>query len=141
MKPISAYFATHSSIVTQVSLDTDVIIWYLRQKGEIVELINNLDQADIALLCSVVVILEVLRGMRTSEKSRTLTFLHGLRHIAVDDNVVHEAYRLFQQQPVGITMPFVDSIIAATAVIAEAPLLTFNTKHYPKNVLYPLNNL
>lgn len=138
MKPI----VTHKFNIypNTLSLDSDVLIWYLREEAKVLELINTLDSKGVSLVCSIIVVLEVLRGMRAHEKMRTMKFLYGFEHVPVDGVIVTAAHQLFQeQQNSGITIPFYDSIIAATAIVRDIPLLTFNKKHYPNQILYPMD--
>lgn len=120
----------------KITVDADVLIWYLRGDHATAEHIEYYLSHDIPLAASVLVILEVLRGMRPHEAAVTETLLNSIEHMNVNDAIIAEAYTLFhKQRQHGKTVPFADSIIAATAIVAEAPLLTYNTKHYPAHCL------
>lgn len=122
--------------LSRISIDSDVLIWYLRGNADVANQIEGYIASDTIIVASTIVILEVLRGMRSDEILMTRSLLDTLQAIPVDQSVIEEAYRLFGDGRVrGQTLPFNDSIVAATAVIAHAPLFTYNTKDYPKQVL------
>jgi predicted nucleic acid-binding protein len=98
-------------------LDSDVLIWQLRDQEETVELLASLSKRGI-LACSVMSIVEVQAGVRRGEEKKTA--------IA---NLAGTFIRDYRAK--GITLDFVDSIVAATAVIHGLTLLTYNVKHYP----------
>jgi tRNA(fMet)-specific endonuclease VapC len=119
-----------------VSLDSDVLIWYLRGHEDIRERIHSLLDDGTILICSTLVTYEVMRGMKSSEASFTRALLRTLGQAEVSFIVIEKAYQLYdQERKKGQTLPFIDSIIAATALVERAPLYTLNTKHYPKQSL------
>lgn len=122
--------------VNQISIDSDVLIWYLRGNDDVAVQIEDYIAKGAILVASAIVVLEVLRGMRPNEVAMTRALLDTLKVIDVDASIIEEAYRLFHDRKIrGETLPFNDSIIAATALVGGAPLFTFNSKHYPANVL------
>lgn len=112
-------------------LDSDVLIWYLRGKPEIVQAIKSLSRES-RLGCSVISALEVEAGLKPGEETRTATFLDGLEGYPVDRATARKtaAYiREFRRK--GITLDFADMIIAATANLNDLTLVTVNFTHYP----------
>lgn len=121
---------------SKISIDSDALIWYLRGQHDVAVKIEHFISTNVFLVASAIVVLEVLRGMRSEETALTRLLLDSLQVIPVDEVVIEEAYRLYStQRSFGKTIPFNDSIVAATAMVAHAPLLTYNTKHYPKAAL------
>jgi predicted nucleic acid-binding protein len=112
-------------------LDSDVIIWQLRDQEETVELLASLSKMGI-LACSVMSIVEVQAGVRRGEEKRTDTLLDSLRAYDVTPAIANLAGTFIRDyRAKGITFDFVDSVIAATAVIHGLTLLTYNVRHYP----------
>ncbi len=112
-------------------LDSDVLIWQLRDQGETVELLASLSKSGI-LACSVVSIVEIQAGVRRGEEKKTNALLDSLKTYDVTPAIANLAGTFIRDHRTkGITLDFVDSIIAATAVIHGLTLLTYNVKHYP----------
>lgn len=112
-------------------LDSDVLIWQLRNQQQTVELLARLSKRGI-LACSVVSIVEIQAGVRHGEEKKTNALLDSLKAYDVTPAIANLAGTFIRDyRAKGITLDFVDSIIAATAVIHGLTLLTYNTKHYP----------
>jgi predicted nucleic acid-binding protein len=112
-------------------LDSDVLIWQLRDQQETVELLAGLSRRGI-MACSVMSIVEVQAGARRSEENKTNTLLDSLKAYDVTPTIANLAGEFIRDyRAKGITLDFVDSIVAATAVIHGLTLLTYNVKHYP----------
>lgn len=125
------------NIRERLLVDSDVIIHYLRQTVDTVQLIDALRTHGIRFACSTVTVLEILRGMKKTEEKTTMRLLDSMYHYPVTDQVVYAAWKLYSTLRVkGVTLPFTDSLIAATAVTEDLQLLTYNHKDYPKTILY-----
>ena len=112
-------------------LDSDVLIWQLRDQRETVELLAKLSKRGI-LACSVVSIVEIQAGVRHGEEKKTDALLDSLKAYDATPAIANLAGRFIRgYRAKGITLDFVDSIIAATAAIHNLTLLTYNIKHYP----------
>ena len=112
-------------------LDSDVLIWQLRDQGETVELLASLSKSGI-LACSVMSIVEIQAGVRRGEEKKTDALLDSLKAYDVTPAIANLAGTFIRDHRTkGITLNFVDSIIAATAIIHNQTLLTYNVKHYP----------
>lgn len=84
------------------------------------------------MACSVMSIVEVQAGARRSEENKTNTLLDSLKAYDVTPTIANLAGEFIRDyRAKGITLDFVDSIVAATAVIHGLTLLTYNVKHYP----------
>ena len=112
-------------------LDSDVIIWRLRGKPEVLALLRGLAERE-RLCCSVVSVLEVQAGMRKSEERGTVAFLDGLQDFPVDKAVARKAAQYLREfRPKGVTLDFADCLIAATVSLNDLVLVTNNVSHYP----------
>lgn len=112
-------------------LDSDVLIWHLRDQEETTELLARLSKEGI-LACSVVSIVEIQAGIRPGEENRTNALLNSLKAYDVTPAIAKLAGTFIRNyRAKGITLDFVDSIVAATAVLHDLTLFTYNPKHYP----------
>jgi len=112
-------------------LDSDVLIWQLRDQEETVELLARLSKRGI-LACSVMSIVEIQAGVRRGEEKKTNALLDSLKAYDVTSAIANLAGTFIRDyRAKGITLDFADSIVAATAVINGLTLLTYNVKHYP----------
>jgi predicted nucleic acid-binding protein len=112
-------------------LDSDVVIWHLRGKATVVELVLTLARRG-RIGLSAITRAEVLLGMREPERALTLRFLDScetLPVLAATADRAGEIFRSFRSQ--GITLSLPDALIGATALLASIPLYTCNPRHYP----------
>jgi predicted nucleic acid-binding protein len=112
-------------------LDSDVVIWHLRGRATVVELVLALARRG-RIGLSAITRAEVLLGMREPERALTLRFLDScetLPVLAATADRAGEIFRGFRSQ--GITLALPDALIGATALLASIPLYTCNPRHYP----------
>ncbi|KKM12458.1 hypothetical protein SY88_03380 [Clostridiales bacterium PH28_bin88] len=109
-------------------IDSDVIIWYLRGRRKTVELIDHLLEDGI-LACSALSIFEVMRGARPEEMEDTEGFLKTLEMFAITEEVPYLAAALAKRY----SMALVDAHIAASCILNDVVLVTYNLKHYKLN--------
>jgi len=77
-------------------------------------------------------IIEIQAGVRRGEEKKTHALLDSLKAYDVTPAIANLAGRFIRDHRAkGITLDFVDSIIAATAAIHNLTLLTYKIKHYP----------
>ena len=109
--------------------DTTVLIDLLHQHPEAERYVLSLSATP---RCSEVTRVEILRGVRSGERSRTVRLFDGFDWIPVDATVAARAGELgrrYRRSHPGISS--VDLIIAATAVELGAELATSNVRHFP----------
>lgn len=112
-----------------VLLDTSILIDVLRGSPPASDWMGSLGEVP---SCSELTRAEVLRGVRSPERSRTDRLLSSLRWVTVDDPVSRRAGELgrrYQRSHQGLSI--VDFLIAATAELLDAELATANVRHYP----------
>ena len=114
--------------------DTDVRIDFFRGEEKAVTLIN--DNSDQIILSSIVVA-ELYAGVKGDQEMRILDNFISLFRIIPVTHLIAKSGGLYKNDygkshGVGIA----DAIIAATAKLENADLLTLNLKHYPmiKNI-------
>jgi predicted nucleic acid-binding protein len=114
-------------------LDTTVAIDHQRGFPPAVALLRRiLEDDNDELAASEVVRFELLAGVRDSERPALEQFFSALAWVPVDESVARTAGQLAQQHRrshPGIEDS--DYLIAATAIVFQADLLTTNIRHYP----------
>ncbi len=111
--------------------DTDVLVDYLRGVPEASSFLEM--QFTKSLCCvSTITVAELYAGVREGKESATLAKFLGLFNVlGVTEAIAQQGglYRRDYGKSHGIGLA--DAIIAATACLSEATLVTFNKKHYP----------
>jgi hypothetical protein len=110
-------------------LDTSVIIDILRGHTPALDLARRLGEPP---ACSEITRVEVLRGMRSTERRITERLFETVRWIAIDEAIARRAGNLgrtWRRSRSGIATA--DLIIAATAEELGLQLTTMNVKHFP----------
>lgn len=110
-------------------IDTDVLVDYLRDKNEAATYLESLTEP---LLISVVTVAELYAGVREGSERTTLDeFIRAFEIVPVDRDISIKGglYRrdYIKSHNVGLA----DALIAATAEIRQAELVTLNSKHFP----------
>ena len=113
-------------------LDSDIIIWHLRGRKEITEMLKDLQRSGLPA-CSAISVLEVQLGVKTKdEEEKTNRFLESLKVFDVNMDVAKIAVQLIRQYKAkGVTIDIPDSIIASTCISYDLILVTYNRRHYP----------
>lgn len=118
-------------------LDSDILIEYLRGREQAVKFIEDLDGE---MLVSAMTVAELFAGVRNDIEIQAVgQFLSPLIAIPVDYAIARQGgiYRHHYRQSHGVGMS--DAIIAATADLNQATLVSFNKRHFPMiaNLLVP----
>jgi len=112
-------------------LDSDVIIWHLRGRKVVTEVLRDLQRFGLPA-CSALSALEVQLGVKKGEEEKTDRFLKSLRIFDVDMEIASKAAQLIRRSKTrGVTLDLPDSVIAATCILHDLILVTYNTKRYP----------
>lgn len=112
-------------------LDSDVIIWHLRGRKEVTEMLRELQRSGVPA-CSALSILEVQLGVKEGEEQKTDRFLGSLKVLDVNREIATNTAKLIREyRAKGTTLDLPDAIIASTCMIHDLILVTYNTKHYP----------
>jgi tRNA(fMet)-specific endonuclease VapC len=112
-------------------LDSDVIIWHLRGRNEVTEMLKGMQSHGVPG-CSAISILEVEIGMKESEEEKTSRFLKALKVFEVNREVASLAAKIIRdQKSKGLTLGLGDAIITGTCLLNNLTLVTYNRKHYP----------
>ena len=125
-------------------LDSDILINHLRKKTRLQAYLGELQPAT-RFGCSTMTVAEVFAGMRPAEETATRQLLEGLVHFPITSAIAEKAAE-FQRdfRKTGRTISLADCMIAATAILEKATLVTANAKHYPMvpdKITQPLHSL
>jgi len=113
-------------------LDTTVAVDYLRGALPAVALLEELATSREDLIASELVRFELLAGARGDELQVLERFLTALEWVPVDAEVARiGAWFARRYRPSHAGIDDVDYLIAATATLLEAELLTTNVRHFP----------
>ena len=115
-----------------ILLDTTVAIDHLRGDDRASQLLERLTAEGEPLLASELSRFELLAGMRSDELEPTELFMGALTWVPVDEEISRLAgsmAREYRGAHSGIDA--IDYLIAATAAVLGADLLTTNVRHFP----------
>lgn len=113
-------------------LDTSVAIDHLRGSEQAVDLLTSLIEEGETLLASEVVRFELLAGARENEVEALERFFAALSWVPIGEEVARVAGSLakdHRRSHSGIDAA--DYLIAASALLLDADLLTTNVRHFP----------
>lgn len=113
-------------------LDTTIAVDHLRGDDRATRLLVQLLDNDHQLVASELTRFELLAGMRPQEVETTERFMAALTWIPVDEGITRLAGSLaseYRKSYRGIDA--IDCLIAATASIVGADVLTTNARHFP----------
>ncbi|MEX0973160.1 MAG: type II toxin-antitoxin system VapC family toxin [Solirubrobacterales bacterium] len=113
-------------------LDTSVAIDHLRGSPPAVDLLSGLIEVGEPLLASEVVRFELLAGVREKEIDALEQFFSAVSWVPVGEEIARAAGSLAQRHRRSHSgIDAADYLIAATALLLEADLLTTNVRHFP----------
>lgn len=110
-------------------VDTDVIIWYMRDNFKAIDLLDS----SIGFSISVVTYMELVQGMKNKEELKALKtalILWKTKIMQIDDHISMKAMFYVEQYFLSHSMQLADALIASTAMSQQLPLVTGNLKHF-----------
>lgn len=112
-------------------LDTDVLIWVLRGKKEIIDKVLQLKDKS-SLCISVISIAEIYKNIFPSELTVTEDYLQQHIIFEVDQKTAKIAGLYFQQYSKQLqNLSLMDCLIAGCANVNNLTLVSLNKKHFP----------
>ena len=111
--------------------DSGILILHLRNQPGYPELTNRLlNEADTYI--SAMTYLEIVRGMRDREHTKTHNLLESFETIPVTGEIADQAGELIRSwRTRGVILGDADAVIAASALHNGLTLVTTNTRHFP----------
>ena len=120
-------------------LDTDVLIWVLRGKKDIVDKVSELKNKS-PLGISVISTAEIYKNIFSSELTVTEDYLEQHIIFDVDQKIAKTAGLYWQQYAKQLkNLSLTDCLIAGTANVNSLILVSLNTKHFPMKDIQVLN--
>ena len=112
-------------------IDTDVIIDHLRGEEKARDFLKMIKAEEADILYSVITKAELYSGVRPKEEVEVVGLLSSMEEVNIDGEIAVSAgkYRKKYHASNGLLLP--DALIAASAKITDAVLVTLNKKHYP----------
>ena len=113
-------------------LDTTVAIDHLRGDEAAIDLLRDLVENEETLAASEVVRFELVAGVRDDELPALEQFFSAVSWVPVGEDVARAAGELARRhRRTHSGIDDADYLIAATALLLEADLLTTNVRHFP----------
>ncbi len=113
-------------------LDTSVAVDHLRGGQAAVDLLSRLVEEEDAVVASEVVRFELVAGVRDDELEALEQFFSALSWIPIDEAITRTAGSLARQHRRAYSgIDDADYLIAATALVLDAELVTTNVRHFP----------
>src|SRR5262245_33107355 len=113
-------------------LDTDAIIDYLKGFPSSVAFIQGLHQRGETLAVCDIVIGEVYAGLHPQDRAKAAVLLNTLMFLPTNPTIAQQAgewrYAFAKQE---VQLATSDTLVAATAYIHQATIVTANVKDYP----------
>jgi tRNA(fMet)-specific endonuclease VapC len=110
-------------------LDTNILVDYLRQKPQALAFIENYGKAYLAI--PPIVSMEVYQGvLDKTDLLKTRKKLNGFATLPLNQEVVQLAMQLQQQYILSHRVGIPDTLIAATALVYDLELKTYNLKDF-----------
>lgn len=111
-------------------IDTDVLIDFLRGRSQAVTYLENLIEE--SLLISSITVAELYSGVREGKEREVLdTFFLAFEIVPINEEIAIKGglYRRDYGKSHGVGLA--NALIAATAEVKQAHLVTLNQKHFP----------
>lgn len=113
-------------------IDTTVAIDHLRGVASATKLLTQLIEEGEALLASEIVRFELLAGVKPKETDALEQFFASFVWVHVDEEIARAAGELARKHRKAYSgIDDADYLIAATAIVTEADLVTTNVRHFP----------
>lgn len=110
-------------------IDTDVLIDYLREQVDAVSYVESLTTP---LLMSAITAAELYAGVREGdERTKLDVFITAFEVIAINQAIAIKGGLYRRDYKKSHNVGIADALIAATAEIRQASLVTLNKKHFP----------
>jgi predicted nucleic acid-binding protein len=113
-------------------IDTSVAVDHLRGHSPATRLLDRLLGDEVPLVGSELVRFELLAGTRERDRAAVERFLDAVDWVPVTEPVARRAAEFAQSHRGSHSgIDAMDYLIAATADVLDAPLLTMNVRHFP----------
>jgi len=113
-----------------IIIDTDILIDVGRKINEAVERLDK-EEKESVLGTSIVTQMELIVGCRNKKELNALNrFLKRFKIISINEGIAYKSVELLGRYRLSHGLLIADSLIAATALTMDVPLLSKNQKDY-----------
>jgi len=124
-----------------IILDTDIIIWILREKGELVSWLEDIREREVVGV-STISMAEVHQNIKSNEYDKVKLFFSKQEKIPVSPEIAVQGGLYWNHYHVKyLKLGITDCLIAATARFTDRKLYTLNTRHFPESDIKVINPL
>lgn len=110
-------------------LDSDVLIWLMRQNANAISFVASVRQREISQ-ATWLELVEGARNKRELAEMKSLLVDLDIRTLPLTESIGQRAGILMEEHALKGGLDAMDSLIAATALVNSLPLATANRKHY-----------
>jgi len=115
-----------------IIFDTDILIWILRNREDIVQQAKNLiKETNGYVYITPIQVAELYAGARKKEIRQIENLLNAFKKIEIDENIGKLAGNFMNKYRKSHGVELADSLIAASCKFYNFKLWTLNKKHYP----------
>ncbi len=111
----------------RVLIDTNVLVVGWRNPDVLLSEPNNVSKC-----INSVTYIEFLQGANNRQRAKTKIFLESYEHIRLDAIICDKAIDLINMYSHSEGLRLADALIAATCLVLDLDLLTFNRRHFQK---------
>lgn len=112
-----------------VLCDTNILISAFNGKAETIEQLNKIGLPDIAL--SAITVMELFQGMgNKTELAQIKKRIKYFEVVQIDQEISAKAISLVEAYKLSHGLKIPDALIAATAIVYQIPLFTYNLKDF-----------
>lgn len=112
-------------------VDTDILIDHFHNVAAATELVAQTLLEDGQILISIISVAEILAGVRQGEEDATEALFALFTIVPADEKVARSAGKYLNEFGKLFAVDLGDALIAATAKVYGAELITRNARHYP----------
>ena len=111
-----------------IVFDTDIIIWILRNRGDIIKQAKRLNGY---IYITPIQIAEIYAGARKKELIQIEKLLNSFKKIDINEEIGRLAGEFMNKYRKSHNVELADSLIASSCKVYGFKLWTLNKKHYP----------
>ena len=113
--------------MTRILLDTNVLVVTWRNPK-----IELSETHQVSKCINSVTYIEFLQGVNKRQSAKAKSFLNTFEHIRLDGNICDKAIELIETHSHLDGLRLADALIAATCLVLDLELITFNRRHFQK---------
>ncbi|RUM56894.1 MAG: type II toxin-antitoxin system VapC family toxin [Persephonella sp.] len=115
-----------------IVFDTDIIIWILRNRGDIIKQSERLiEETNGYIYITPIQIAEIYAGARKKELIQIEKLLNSFKKIDINEEIGRLAGEFMNKYRKSHNVELADSLIASSCKVYGFKLWTLNKKHYP----------